>query len=114
MKPMHDYVVVRRIRDQKDGALIHIPDIAETKPRIGIVEAVGPGRRLEDGSRAPMDVQVGDRVKFSTQQGEVVDLGDGERLLIREPWLEAVLASEVDANAVGSDWPRYITEGVRE
>src|SRR5687768_152764 len=114
LRPYSDYVLIRRIPDAQVGRIV-VPGNVDTKPRIGIVEAIGPGRVLKTGARAPMAVSVGDRVKFSLDSGYVSRLpgerfGDA-RLLIRETAIEAVLPAEVEASAVGSPWPAYITEG---
>lgn len=36
----------------------------EEKPMAGTVVSIGPGRKQDDGARAPMKVQPGDRVMF--------------------------------------------------
>lgn len=111
IQPMHDYVMIRRLPDTQIGR-IHIPDTVDTKPRIGIVEAIGPGRRAKDGTRIPMSVNVGDRVSFSLESGFVNQL-PGERhrdakLLIRDTGILAVLDPEAEASALGSPWPEYV------
>lgn len=45
---------------------LFIPEAAKEKSVRGTVVAVGPGRVLSSGSRAPMDVQVGNTVLFKT------------------------------------------------
>lgn len=117
MQPLHDYVLIRRIPDAQVGRIV-IPSTAETKPRIGIVEAVGPGKLLKNGRRAPMSVAVGDRVKFDAGAKGYVTRLPGERhsearLLIPEGGIECVLPPEAEASAIGSPWPKYITEGVQ-
>lgn len=116
VRPLHDYVMIRRIPDVKVG-LIHIPDNYETKPRIGIVEAVGPGRVGKGGARIPMSVAVGDRVRFDAgAKGYMVPIYGGRRdearLLIPESGIEAVLSPDGEAHALGSPWPGHIAEGV--
>lgn len=117
IRPVHDYVLIRRIPDAQVGRIL-IPGTADTKPRIGIVEAVGPGKLLKSGARAPMSVSVGDRVKFDAGAKGYVTRLPGERhsearLLIPEDGIEAILPPEAEASALGSPWPAYITEGVQ-
>lgn len=38
--------------------------LEEEKPMAGTVISVGPGRKQDDGSRAPMQVMPGDRIMF--------------------------------------------------
>jgi chaperonin GroES len=82
IRPLHDRVVVRRTEEEtKSAGGIVIPDTAAEKPCQGEVLAVGPGKKLEDGTIQPMDVQVGDKVLFGQYSGNTVKL-DGEELLI--------------------------------
>jgi chaperonin GroES len=118
MRPMHDYVVIRRQPDKQIGSII-VPDSVDTKPRIGIVEAVGPGRLSTKGERIPMSVKVGDRVKFDAgAKGYVVHLPGHHpldtRLLIPESGIELVLDDAGSAHALGTPWPAYIAEGPQD
>ncbi|MBS0385313.1 MAG: co-chaperone GroES [Proteobacteria bacterium] len=81
-RPLHDRVVVRRVKEEEKtkGGII-IPDTAQEKPQEGEVIAVGPGARDEDGERVPLDVKVGDRILFGKWSGTEVKI-DGEDLLI--------------------------------
>jgi len=70
IKPLGDRVVIKQLASEemtKGG--IYIPDTAKEKPQEGEVIAVGPGKLLENGQRAPMDVKVGDLVLFSKYAG---------------------------------------------
>ena len=81
-RPLHDRVVVRRIRaEEKTKGGIIIPDTAQEKPQEGEVVAVGPGGRDEAGKLVPMDLKAGDRVLFGKWSGTEVKI-DGEELLI--------------------------------
>jgi chaperonin GroES len=81
-RPLHDRVVVRRLRsEEKTKGGIIIPDTAKEKPQEGEVVAVGPGARDESGKLVPLDVKQGDRVLFGKWSGTEVKL-DGEELLI--------------------------------
>jgi len=81
-KPLLDRVVIRRIEEEKKtaGGLI-IPDTAKEKPSQGIVIAVGPGGRDEEGKPVTMTLKEGDRVLFGKWSGTEIKL-DGEGLLI--------------------------------
>lgn len=81
-RPLHDRVVVRRVdSEEKTAGGIIIPDTAKEKPSEGIVEAVGPGARDENGKIVALDVKAGDRVLFGKWSGTEVKI-DGEELLI--------------------------------
>jgi chaperonin GroES len=79
---LHDRVVVRRTEEEtKSAGGIVIPDSAAEKPSQGEVLAVGPGKKLDDGSIQAMDVKKGDKVLFGQYSGNTVKL-DGEELMI--------------------------------
>lgn len=95
IRPLHDRVVVRRIDAETTtaGGII-IPDNAQEKPIQGEIVAVGDGAILEDGSRRPLDLKVGDRVLFGKYSGTEVKLGDEELLVMRESDIMAVIEDE--------------------
>jgi chaperonin GroES len=81
-RPLHDRVVVRRVdSEEKSAGGIIIPDTAKEKPSEGVIEAVGPGARDENGKIQALDVKVGDRILFGKWSGTEVKL-DGKDLLI--------------------------------
>lgn len=59
--PMDDYVICERL-DSEDSVLV--PDHLKKKSNKGRVVAVGPGRLLQNGSYAPVLLDVGDIVVF--------------------------------------------------
>ena len=82
IRPLHDRVLVRRVvgEEATEGGII-IPDMAKDRPDEGVVIAVGKGRRLDNGSVKPLDVEIGDMVYFSPYCGIDVEV-DGEGFLI--------------------------------
>ena len=81
-RPLHDRVVVKRIKaEEKSKGGIIIPDTAKEKPQEGEIIAAGPGARDESGKLVPLDVKAGDRVLFGKWSGTEVKI-DGEELLI--------------------------------
>ncbi|HAK52634.1 MAG TPA: co-chaperone GroES, partial [Gammaproteobacteria bacterium] len=73
---------VRRTEEEtKSAGGIVIPDSAAEKPSQGEVVAVGPGKKLDNGSVQEVDLKVGDKVLFGQYAGSSVKL-DGEELLI--------------------------------
>jgi chaperonin GroES len=81
LRPLHDYVLVRRTETEAQSGGIIIPDSAKEKPQQGEVIAVGAGKVADDGKRTPPDVKAGDRVLFGKYSGNEVTL-DGEELII--------------------------------
>ena len=92
LQPLGDRVVVRREpSEERTAGGIVLPDTAKEKPTRGVIEAVGNGKLLDDGSRGKLQVQVGDRVLFTSWAGETFKVSDEELLLMREEDILAVL-----------------------
>lgn len=87
LKPIGDRIVVRReVAEEKTSGGILLPDTAKNKPQRGTVLAVGPGKMKPDGTRAEMQLKVGDKVLFATWAGEDFKdrAADGDILLMHE------------------------------
>ena len=67
--------------ETKTKSGIFLPDSAKEKPKRGKVIAVGDGKRLDNGERAPFSVKKGDEVIFTSYAGTEIKL-DGEELMI--------------------------------
>jgi chaperonin GroES len=50
----------------------------------GKVIAVGSGRIQKDGSRAKLEVKVGDRVLFGKYAGQEIKIDDKEHVILKE------------------------------
>ena len=85
IRPLYDRIVVKRIeeKEQVQGGII-IPDTAKEKPQEGEVVAVGPGKRLDSGKVAPLDVKAGDRILFGKYSGNEIKLDGEEYIIMRE------------------------------
>ncbi len=92
LQPLGDRVVVRReSSEERTAGGIVLPDSAKEKPQRGVIESVGNGKLLDNGSRGQLQVEVGDRVLFTSWAGETFKIGDDELLLMREEDILAVL-----------------------
>ena len=85
-KPLGNRVVIEPMEsdEQMSAGGIYIPDTAKEKPQEGKVVAVGPGKLNDDGTRAPLEVAVGDVVVYSKYAGTEYKDGDTEYLVVRE------------------------------
>jgi chaperonin GroES len=91
IRPLHDRVIVKRLEgDAKSAGGIIIPDTAAEKPSRGKVIAVGPGKKLQDGSVRPLDVKVGDQILFGKYSGNEIKVDGEELLVMREEDVMAV------------------------
>ena len=93
VRPLHDRLVVRRIEEENTakGGII-IPDTAKEKPQKGEVLAVGSGKILENGTKIPMDVQVGNKILFGKYTGTEIKIDGEDVLILREDEVLAILA----------------------
>ena len=62
LKPLSDNLIIKPLSKEKHDTPIVLPDSEKEKPEKGEVMAIGPGRILDNGQRAVMDIKVGDRV----------------------------------------------------
>lgn len=93
LQPLGDRVVVEREESEMitSGGIV-LPDTAKNKPARGKIVSVGDGRMLENGTRTPFQVKVGDRVLFTSYAGEEFRVGDRELLLMHESDILAVIS----------------------
>lgn len=95
IRPIGDRVVVKPSpKEEVTKSGIVIPDTAKEKPQEGTVVAIGSGRLLENGDRAMMDVQVGDRVLYAKYGGTEFKLDGEEYLVLKENDILAVIGQE--------------------
>jgi len=92
IKPLGDHVLVEPTEEDevKKGGII-IPDTAKEKPTEGVVRAVGPGKRDDDGKVTPIGVKEGDRVLTTKYGGTEVKLDGKEYKLLRSDDVLAVV-----------------------
>jgi len=93
MKPINDHVIVKPItEDEVTKAGIVIPDtVDKEKPEKGEVVAVGEGKLLDNGQRAPMSVKVGDIVMFKKYSPDEIKIDNKEYLVISEGDIMVIL-----------------------
>jgi chaperonin GroES len=93
VRPLHDRLLVRRIEEKETakGGII-IPDTAKEKPQRGEVLAIGNGKILENGTKLPLDVKVGNKILFGKYTGTDIKIDGEEVLILREDEVLAVLA----------------------
>ncbi len=92
LRPLGDRLVVEHVEQaDKTAGGVFLPDTAKEKPQEGKVLAVGSGRTLENGTKLPMDVKVGDRIIYSKYSGSEVKIEGKEVLIISEKDVLAVV-----------------------
>ena len=92
LRPVGDRVVVKpAAKEEVTKSGIVIPDTAKEKPQEGTVIAVGSGRLLDNGDRAPIDVREGDRILLAKYGGTEFKLDGEEYLVLKENDILAII-----------------------
>ncbi|MFA5935954.1 MAG: co-chaperone GroES [Patescibacteria group bacterium] len=93
LRPLGDRVIVKpAVKEEMTKSGLIIPDTAsKERPEQGEVIAVGPGRMLENGSRAAVNLKVGDKIVFKKYAPDEVKIDETEYLVISESDVMAVV-----------------------
>ncbi|HEX4214876.1 MAG TPA: co-chaperone GroES [Candidatus Dormibacteraeota bacterium] len=92
LRPLGDRVVLKPVeREEVTKSGIVLPDTAKEKPQEGVVEAVGTGRILDNGTKVPLELTVGDKVLYAKYAGNEFKLEEIEYLIISEKDVLAVV-----------------------
>ena len=93
LKPLGNKVILEAIsKEEKTKSGIIIPDtVDKEKPEQAKVLAVGPGKINKDGSRAKIDVKVGDTVLFSKYSPTEIKLDGKEYLVVSDEDIMAIV-----------------------
>lgn len=85
LKPLGDRIILEAITAEEvtKGGIV-LPDSAKEKPQEGKVVAVGPGKVLDNGKTAPMEVKIGDRVVYSKYGGSEIKINGSEFIVLRQ------------------------------
>ena len=84
LKPLSNRVVVEPIKEEAKGGIILPATADREKPEKGKIIACGPGKLLDNGTRAPMGVKVGDVVMFKKYSPDEVKVEGKEYLVLEE------------------------------
>jgi len=88
--PIEDHVLVKPLEEEnKTASGLILPDSKE-KPSKGEVIAVGEGKILDNGQRAPMEVKVGDVVHFTKYSPDELEVGNEKYLVIKHSSILAI------------------------
>ena len=103
VQPLGDRVLVRPVkREERTKAGIVIPDTAKDKPQEGIVEAIGAGRILDDGTKVSVELKVGEHVLYAKYAGGEFKLDGDEYLIVSEKDVLAVIEGATEQVAVAA------------
>eukprot|EP01084_Bolivina_argentea_P295261 508273_1 len=93
IKPLVDRILIKRVlAPSKTSGGLYLPESAQKNeiPQ-GLVTAVGPGGRNQDGKLIPTMLKEGDEVLLPNYGGQEFKIDDDEFILIRESEIIAKL-----------------------
>jgi chaperonin GroES len=91
-KPLNDHILVKASRNNEvSKAGIILPDtVDKEKPEQGEVVAIGNGKLLDNGQRAPISVKIGDKVIFKKYAPDELP-GEDDLMIIKEEDVLAII-----------------------
>ena len=93
LQPLHDQVIIKPMSaEEKTKSGIILPDtVSKERPEQGEVIAVGPGKLLNNGQRAPMSVQIGQKVMFKKYSTEELKYDGQDYVVVGEHDILAII-----------------------
>ena len=94
IRPLADRVVVEPVEEEEvtfAGGKLVLPETAKEKPQKGVILAVGPGRKDDDGKVIPLDVKEGDQVLYAKYAGTEIKIEGKKFLILKESDILAVV-----------------------
>jgi chaperonin GroES len=103
LQPLHDRIIVEAAaKEEKSAGGIILPDTAQEKPQRGTVIAVGPGKRLDSGQLAPVDIKVGETVLYGKYGGTEVTVDGKDYVILRAEDVLAVVSGVRETAGAGA------------
>jgi len=94
VRPLADRVVVEPMEEEEvtfAGGKLVLPETAKEKPQKGVILAVGPGRKDDDGKVIALDVKEGDQVLYAKYAGTEIKIEGKKFLILKESDILAVV-----------------------
>jgi len=92
LRPLGDRLVVKPSeREEMTKSGIVLPATVKERPQEGTILAVGPGRTLDDGTKEPIEVAVGQKILFQKYAGTEFKLDDEDLLILSQKDVLAVI-----------------------
>jgi chaperonin GroES len=99
--PLQDRIVVEAAaKEEKTAGGIILPDSAQEKPQKGKVLAVGPGKTLDSGKKAELEIKPGDTVLYGKYSGTEVNVGGTDYIILRADDVLAIVTGVREAVSV--------------
>ncbi len=93
IKPLSDHILIEPVKEEeKTKSGIFLPETAsKERPEEGVVIAVGPGKKNEEGKIVPMSVKQGQKVLFTKYGPNEIKIDGKEYLIAKEEDILAVI-----------------------
>lgn len=93
IRPLGDHILIEPIKEEeKTKAGIFLPETAsKEKSEEGIIIAIGPGKKTDDGKIVPMSVKPGDKVLFTKYGPNEIKVDGKDYLIATENEILAVI-----------------------
>jgi chaperonin GroES len=93
LKPLNDHVIVKPITEEEktEGGIILPDTVDKEKPEKGEIIAVGPGKLMDNGQRAEINVKVGDKIIFTKYSPNEIKIKDETYLVLSEGDILAII-----------------------
>ena len=92
LRPLADRVLIKRNKneEQQFGGLI-LPDSSQSKQDMGIVLAVGPGKKDKDGKTIEITVKAGDHVMWDKYGGQEITIENEDFVIVKSEDIIAIV-----------------------
>lgn len=92
LRPLQDRVLIKRKKaEEKTTGGIILPDTAQKQKEMGIVIAVGPGKKDKDGNLLEMPVSTGQTVLWDKYSGSEVTIDEEEFVIVKSDEIIAIV-----------------------
>ncbi|MSU54860.1 MAG: co-chaperone GroES [Candidatus Staskawiczbacteria bacterium] len=93
IKPLSDHVLIEPVKEEeKTKAGIFLPDtVTKEKSEEGVIIAIGPGKKTDEGKIVPLSVKPGDKVLFSKYGPSEIKINNKEYLIATENDILAII-----------------------
>lgn len=93
LKPLHDYVVLEKVKEEEktQSGIILTTKEAKDEPSHGLVVAVGPGKANDNGEITPIELKADQHVIYKKYSGTEVKDGEKEYLIIKAEDILAIV-----------------------
>lgn len=93
IKPLADHILIEPTKEEEKTKFgIFLPETAnKERSEQGVIIAVGPGKKTEDGKIIPVSVKPGDKVLFTKYGPSEIKVDDKDYLIAKEDDILAVI-----------------------